>query len=138
MYQRILYTSRATDGITLRNVYDVIRVSHNRNSDSGLTGALLFLDGFFIQVLEGAPYAVDERYKRIAADDRHCELELRIKESTSELLFPSEWMALKDDSTIDRKMLSSQCYEPGMPSTRFNPQQVLDFLLSCFAPTTAM
>ena len=50
-------------------VYDNIRVAHNRNSECNLTGALLFLDGYFVQVLEGEPLRVQERFAIIAADN---------------------------------------------------------------------
>ncbi len=135
MFQQILYTSRAADGITMRDVYDVIRVAHNRNSDSGLTGALLFLDGYFMQVLEGAPYAVEERYKRILADGRHHDLLLRLDRTSTELLFPTEWMALRDGAEIDPQILVDHHYVPGMPVDQFTGEQVLAFMMNCFVPS---
>ncbi len=88
MFQRLLYVSRATDDVNLRDVYDIIRIAHNRNANNGLTGGLLFLDGYFLQVLEGSPYAVEERYSRILADPRHTDVSLRLNESSSELAVP--------------------------------------------------
>ena len=37
----------------------------------GITGLLLFIDGGFLQMLEGEERAVRELYTRIAADRRH-------------------------------------------------------------------
>ncbi|MCA9138166.1 MAG: BLUF domain-containing protein [Planctomycetales bacterium] len=132
MYQQILYTSRAVDGLTFSDVYDIIRTAHNRNSRSGLTGGLLFLDGHFYQVLEGSSYAVHERYKAISADARHHDLMLRRDIATSELAFPSEWMALKDGTSIAPAILRSHDYQPGMPEEKFTDLQVLAFVLDCF------
>ncbi|TWU46337.1 Blue light- and temperature-regulated antirepressor YcgF [Rubripirellula tenax] len=136
MFKRILYTSRAAEGITMRDVYDILRVAHNRNSESGLTGGLLLIDGYFLQVLEGAPYSVDERYKRIVADQRHHDVVLRLAESNSELLFPSEWMALQDGHDVDPDLLAEHAYQIGMPEKTFSGQQVLAFLTDCFARST--
>jgi hypothetical protein len=132
MYRRLLYTSRAANGISVSDVYDIIRVAHNRNSESGLTGALLFLDGYFIQVLEGSPYAVAERYERIVADERHHDVVLRVDVLCNALLFEHEWMALRDGSEIEPRVFEEHEYEPGLPVDRFDGNRSLAFLLSCF------
>ncbi|TWU03914.1 BLUF domain-containing protein [Neorhodopirellula pilleata] len=133
MYQRILYTSRAVGDVQIRDVYDIIRTAHNRNSHNGLTGGLLFLDGFFLQILEGNPYAVEERCQSILSDRRHTDIELRLNESTSDLLFPSEWMALRSKSDILPHVFNKHHYEPGLPKERFSATQVLEFMMDCFA-----
>jgi len=132
MYQRLLYISRATSDVQIRDVYDIIRTAHNRNSHSGLTGGLLFLDGYFLQILEGSPYAVEERYHSILADPRHIDVELRLNESSADLLFPSEWMALRSRSDILPEVFDKHHYEPGLPTQRFSATQVLAFMLDCF------
>lgn len=55
-------------------VYDIIRVSHNRNSKHQLTGTLIFIDGYFLQVLEGHRHYLRERFAIIAADPRHTDV----------------------------------------------------------------
>ena len=50
MHDRLVYVSRAALGIGAGEAYDNIRVSHNRNSRYGLTGALILFDGHFLQV----------------------------------------------------------------------------------------
>jgi len=133
MFQRIIYTSCASEGVGLRDVYDIIRMSHNRNEKSGLTGCLLFLDGYFIQLLEGGPYAVEQRYARILTDHRHSQIEKRLDINTNSLLFADEWMALRDRSMVDPELLRNTVYSPGFPPERFNGEQILDFLVNCFA-----
>jgi len=44
-------------------------VRHNRDDD--ITGMLLYSDGNFLQVLEGANAQVHQTYERICSDDRH-------------------------------------------------------------------
>jgi len=133
MYKRLIYISRAVSSVQLRDVYDIIRVANNRNSSSGLTGGLLFLDGYFIQLLEGAPHSIAERYDRILQDKRHFDIEIRFEETSNELLFPNEWMAVRDISQIDPAILRSYDYEPGLPKLAFNGDRIADFLRACFA-----
>jgi Sensors of blue-light using FAD len=131
MFQRIIYTSRAADGVGVQDVYDIVRTAHNRNSVSGVTGCLLFLNDFFIQVLEGAPYAVEERFKRIQLDPRHHSIVVRENLSTSRLLFPDEWMEVKVESDVEQQLLVPPAYLPGMPAELFSNAQLLDFIMSC-------
>jgi len=132
MLRRILYTSRATEGVTLHDVYDIIRVSHNRNSRAALTGGLIFLDGYFYQLLEGLPYAIDTCYERILRDKRHDEIELRLDDATSEPLFATDWMALRDGSQIEPEILAEHGYHRGMPKSAFTGEQLFALLMACF------
>ena len=132
MYQRILYTSQASPGVGLREAYDIIRTSHNRNSTAGLTGGLLFLDGYFIQVLEGGPYAIEQRYKSIAADKRHFDVQLRSDQMVDAPMFPGEWMALRSRDQVSSELLGSERYEIGMPVDRFDGDQLLSLVTDCF------
>ncbi|MCM2369916.1 BLUF domain-containing protein [Aporhodopirellula aestuarii] len=132
MYQRILYTSRATDQVSIRSVYDIIRTAHNRNSEFGVTGGLLFLDGYFIQMLEGTPYAVQTRFSRIVRDPRHDQLTIRLNEKTPELMFPSDWMALRSKPEIAVDVFIEHRYQPGLPSDQFSGEEIKAFMASCF------
>ena len=55
MLERIVQVSRAAAGLRQEDVYDIIRTAHAANRLAGLSGGLIFLDGWFAQVLEGAP-----------------------------------------------------------------------------------
>lgn len=130
MIKRLLYTSRAAEGVGLRDAYDIIRTSHNRNSRAGVTGGLIFMDGHFLQLLEGLPAAVDERYARIAADGRHEEVRTRIEQTVESAAFEGDWMALRDGSRIDADVLERHGYEPGMPTA--GGEALLALLLEAF------
>lgn len=131
MLHRIVYVSRAADGVGLRDCYDIIRTAHNRNSARGLTGALLFLDGCFVQVLEGPEQALRERYAAILKDPRHHGLELRFDGLVGETLFPHEWMALRGDADIAPALKTAHGYQPGLPADRFDPPRLLAFVRDC-------
>ena len=54
MLERIVQVSRAAAGLRQEDVYGIIRTAHAANTLAGLSGGLIFLDGWFAQVLEGA------------------------------------------------------------------------------------
>ena len=137
MYRRILYTSRAAENITMRDAYDIIRVSHNRNSAAGITGGLIFLDGYFYQLMEGLPSAIETRFARIAADSRHCDVVIRQDQAVDESVFKADWMALRDGSKIDPSILIDHQYQWGMPADQFDGAEVFAMLVDCFADELA-
>ena len=132
MLRRIIYSSKAATGIGIRDAYDIIRTSHNRNSQAGITGGLILIDGYFFQILEGLPAAVEERLKRITADPRHSEIEIRADANIDEPVFESEWMALRDGDVVDSDLLAEHGYSIGMPAEQHTAEQLFQFMLSCF------
>jgi len=131
MSERIVYTSRAAPGVGPREAYDIIRVSHNRNSHYGLTGALILLDDHFLQVLEGDGYALRERYAVIAADPRHTGVSMRQAMTTARPTFPDEWMALRHGDGITDATRRAFGYAPGFPATQFDGDKLVAFALAC-------
>ena len=53
---------------------EIIKISARNNQRDGLTGALVLLDGCFVQVLEGRRARVDALMRRVMDDPRHREL----------------------------------------------------------------
>jgi hypothetical protein len=137
MYQRLLYVSRALPTVSARDVYDIIRVAHNRNSRFGLTGGLLFLDGHFVQVLEGEAFRMQERFAAIGADPRHTDVQVRQRSDVSERLFGDHWMALRLQHDIPPQRLQQLGYQPGLPAERFGADAVLNLVLTCCLDASA-
>ena len=131
MFERVIYVSRATPGVDAGSVYDIIRVSHNRNSRFGLTGALIFLDGYFLQVLEGDGFQVRDRFSVIAADPRHTDVVLRQSARMPHLTFATEWMALRQGVDILQATKQAFGYAPGFPADRFDADKLAAFTLAC-------
>ena len=131
MRERLVYVSCAAPGIGAREAYDIIRVSHNRNSRHGLTGALILIDNHFLQVLEGDGFRVRERYARIATDPRHTQVQLRQSAVIQQLSFADDWMALRHDDEIAQATRDAHAYAPGFPSDRFDGDRLVAFALAC-------
>lgn len=69
--RQLLYVSNTTPTVTVAELDEILASSRRNNSASSITGMLLFLDGGFLQVLEGEESVVRQTYARISADPRH-------------------------------------------------------------------
>jgi hypothetical protein len=81
---------------------------------------LLFLDGTFMQVIEGEEAAIDETYGRICADHRHRKIFLLGKDPIEQREFASWNMGFRQMTKEDAK--NHPAYAPmfalGLPSMR--------------------
>ena len=70
-YLQLIYTSRATRDVSKPVLLRMLKEYRQRNLSNGITGQLLFKDGYFIQVLEGKDTQVNQLFDKIALDRRH-------------------------------------------------------------------
>jgi hypothetical protein len=72
---RLVYCSRNTipdhKGDLAEEVANILAASRANNARDGVTGALLYSEGCFAQVLEGGLDAVERTFERIQCDPRH-------------------------------------------------------------------
>jgi hypothetical protein len=90
MLVRLLYASRAVPAVDQEELIAILKKSKANNAKIGVTGALCFSEGVFMQVLEGGRNAVNQLYARIAADARHRDVVLLDYEEIEERRF-SGW-----------------------------------------------
>jgi hypothetical protein len=69
--RQLLYVSNCSRDITLTELNNILELSRSNNQARGITGLLLYIDGGFLQVLEGEEQAVHGVFTRIRADSRH-------------------------------------------------------------------
>lgn len=69
--RRLIYVSHAIEEFTVDGLVDLLARSRVANEARGVTGVLFYLDGVFLQFLEGETAAVDETMERVGADPRH-------------------------------------------------------------------
>jgi hypothetical protein len=76
MLVRLLYASRAVDGIDQAFLKSIQEQSRANNLEHGITGILCAYPegGVFIQMLEGGREAVNRLYTNIVRDERHSDL----------------------------------------------------------------
>jgi Sensors of blue-light using FAD len=137
MLERIVYVSRAAPGTGLETVFGIIREAHAANAKAGLTGGLIFLDGGFVQVVEGPRTALAAAFARIARDRRHEAVELRARERALCRLFQGQAMALRTRACLDPALLEGFGYRPGFPVERFPADVLLEFAVGACRWTAA-
>ena len=86
--RQLLYVSNTLPDLAAGVLDDILTASRRNNAMLGITGLLLYIDGGFLQMLEGDERAVRELYSRVAEDRRHSSLRLMLDREVTERAFP--------------------------------------------------
>ncbi|TCW19515.1 BLUF domain-containing protein [Vibrio crassostreae] len=68
---RLIYVSTLCESCDSTALDDILKISHDRNKESHLTGLLSHNDKYFLQCIEGSRTAVNHTYNHILNDKRH-------------------------------------------------------------------
>ncbi len=90
MLMCLVYVSAAVKPFDEDALVELLRKSRSNNEREDVTGLLLYMDGKFMQALEGEQETVLALYRRIAMDDRHTKVTTLIKFAIPARSFP-EW-----------------------------------------------
>jgi Sensors of blue-light using FAD len=71
MPYQVIYSSASSTPLQQEDLQDILVQARSKNARAGITGALAYVDGCFLQVLEGEAAAVQQLMARIAIDLRH-------------------------------------------------------------------
>lgn len=97
----LIYTSHAAQPFEEDDLIELLRESREYNNEHHITGMLLYLNGKFIQVLEGEEEEVMNVFSRIIDDPRHLRV-IKIMEGTSPVRIFKNWsMGFKHISYTD-------------------------------------
>jgi hypothetical protein len=106
---RLAYTSAVARPLTKIDLKQILSTSILNNQNDGITGALCFSRGTFLQVLEGDRYKINKTLHRINKDDRHKDVILIGLEPASDRLFGNWSMAFIDDSKQTEEIILRHC-----------------------------
>ncbi|MFV8256250.1 BLUF domain-containing protein [Bdellovibrio bacteriovorus] len=95
----LVYFSKAAEDLSYTDIREILEVSRRNNARLGITGLLIFRDGFFLQLLEGAEDAVRKVLSAIRDDDRNYSVKVLIETNGDERLF-GEWSMAFHDGDI--------------------------------------
>ena len=112
MLVRLMYASRAVPAVDQEELVSILKKSKANNGRSGVTGALCFSEGIFIQVLEGGRNAVNKLYNRIANDARHTDVVLLNYEEIDERRFAGWSMGQVSMSRLNPALLLKHSEKP--------------------------
>jgi hypothetical protein len=90
---QVVYSSASTTPLQLDALEDLLDQAQQHNERAGITGALAYVDGCFLQVLEGEPAAVQALMARIASDLRHDTVTVLMTADTPAAMFTGWRMA---------------------------------------------
>ena len=71
MPYQIMYSSQATKPMTVADLEAILEDARSGNEARNVTGALVYVDGVFFQIIEGDKDDVQKLMASIAADSRH-------------------------------------------------------------------
>lgn len=92
----LVYYSKAAEDLSYTDLREILEASRRKNAALGITGLLIFRDGFFLQLLEGAEKDVRSILNSIRDDDRNYSVRVMIETDSAERLFEGWSMAFYD------------------------------------------
>lgn len=116
LYRLVYYSRNAIwghDDEVRSSVQSVLAASRRNNAQAQVTGALMFTDGYFAQVLEGRRDEVERVFERIQLDERHAEVQLLSFDAVSSRVFPTWSMAFIGNSAAGREMFGHYAQTTG-------------------------
>ena len=90
----LTYTSLAALDLQPADLEAIHRTARDINALEGITGMLIYNGIHFLQVIEGAPNAIDDLVERLRRDRRHSGLEIRDEHAAEQRTFPDWTMEL--------------------------------------------
>ena len=90
----LTYTSLARLDLDAGDLESIHRTAREVNALEGITGLLVFNGTHFLQIVEGAPQAIDELVDRLRRDPRHSGFEVRDERTADQRSFGSWSMEL--------------------------------------------
>ena len=90
----LTYTSLAGLDLEAADLEAIHRTARELNALDGITGLLIFNGTHFLQIIEGAPDAIDDLVERLRRDPRHSSVEIREEHETEHRSFPDWSMEL--------------------------------------------
>lgn len=101
MPYRLIYSSEAAPDLVPAELEGMLEESRIRNKAHGITGVLVFVEGAFLQVLEGEKNDVLDLMSRIDRDHRHRGVKVFYEQEVDERAFESWSMAYLSPSASE-------------------------------------
>lgn len=98
---RLVYFSKGRDNLDRNQIDEIVAVSNRNNAAAGLTGLLLYLEGVFVQVLEGPEDQVRALLSRLRSDNRHSDIHIVYEEEAENRYFDTWSMAYLETDLDD-------------------------------------
>ncbi|MBA3864642.1 MAG: hypothetical protein C0517_11950 [Erythrobacter sp.] len=107
--EQLIYVSTASPSVDGGDVFDIIQRSSLRNPQRGITGFLIFVNGYFFQYIEGPAKALEQLLDDISRDSRHHSIKVLSRQPCSQRSFPTWKMKrlhLTDQAKLSGEVIS--------------------------------
>jgi hypothetical protein len=102
--ERMAYCSRSQVAMnSLVLIADILAVSQRNNRRDEISGALMYSEGVFFQVIEGAAVDLDRLLRRLDSDPRHAEIRIIARAPVTGRLF-GDWSMMAPRITPAREL----------------------------------
>lgn len=130
---RLVYISQAANYICYSDIQKIIETAQEHNEMNGLTGALIFKDQHFIQILEGEEHVVFETLGRIIQDRRGHHLRVLVESHSNQRIF-DRWPLAFYDGDIDPSRTAHLLNELFMTALDQNQKEkeIILQMIECF------
>lgn len=105
----LVYTSISTRKMSDEDLKKILEKSREKNQRINVTGMLLYLDPYFIQVLEGERETLDKIFKAISRDPRHCKVSIIYRQPIDRRYFSNWSMGFNKIREQDTENLHGFC-----------------------------
>jgi hypothetical protein len=114
MIRQIVYlsTARSSDA----DVTAILETARSKNGEMGITGMLAHGGNLFLQILEGAPEAIDALMAKISADPRHRSLRVLQDVMVSEREFCGTTMAARTLDPDAAHLIAARARSGALPA----------------------
>lgn len=124
----IVYYSKATQAFDDESLRALAEQSSQANAKVGISGLLMYVDGYFMQYLEGENEPLSKLISKISADNRHTVLKQFSTSTLTARLFPAWNMRWLMDSELQqtrlREKLSARFADSSEVSEEVQAKQV--------------
>ena len=93
MAYQVIYSSQAVAPMSIAELESILVDAREGNMRRGVTGALVFVDGVFLQILEGQKEAVQSLMSSIEKDSRHSSMHVIYEGEIDQAMFSGWKMA---------------------------------------------
>lgn len=115
MIRQVVYlsTARSSDS----DVAAILETARRKNGELGITGLLAHGGNMFLQIVEGAPEAIEALMARIAADPRHRSVRVLQDVSVAEREFCGTTMAARTLDPDAAHLIAARSRNGALPAT---------------------
>jgi Sensors of blue-light using FAD len=93
MAYQVIYSSQAAAPMSMSDLAKILVDARSGNERRGITGALIYVEGVFLQILEGPKDTVQSLMSSIAKDSRHVSLQVFYEAEVNQPMFSTWKMA---------------------------------------------